>query len=304
MERELKSDVNFQSFGGTWTQTKLKILAKYLELYTGALKNQNFEKIYIDGFAGSGYVEVSNKNSKLKSAELPFPEFKKNERNLLDGSAKLAIQIEPRFDRYYFIERDKSHCIRLELLKSEFEDRCNDVSILQGEANEEIKKLCNSLEWDSSRAVLFLDPYGMQVEWKTIEIIARTKAIDMWLLFPLGIGVNRLLTKNFENLPKSWINRLNRLLGDESWQEDFYKPVKQQTLFVTEQKRVKAANMESISQYFERRLKNTFAGVAPSFVLFNSVRNPIYLMCFAVGNDSPKAKGLALKFANHVIKKM
>ena len=29
----------------------------------------------------------------------------------------------------------------------------------------------------------------------TIEAIARTKGIDLWLLFPLGIGVNRLLTK-------------------------------------------------------------------------------------------------------------
>jgi hypothetical protein len=35
--------------------------------------------------------------------------------------------------------------------------------------------------------VLFLDPYGMQVDWTTIEAIARTKAIDLRVLFPLGI---------------------------------------------------------------------------------------------------------------------
>lgn len=33
---------------------------------------------------------------------------------------------------------------------------------------------------------MFLDPYGMQVERETIDTIARTKAIDTWLLFPLG----------------------------------------------------------------------------------------------------------------------
>ena len=33
---------------------------------------------------------------------------------------------------------------------------------------------------------LFLDPYGMQVEWATIESIAHTQAIDLWLLFSAG----------------------------------------------------------------------------------------------------------------------
>ena len=45
-------------------------------------------------------------------------------------------------------------------------------------ANLEIQNLCNK-DWRSRRAVLFLDPYGMQVEWKTIEAIAATKAIDL-----------------------------------------------------------------------------------------------------------------------------
>ncbi len=36
----------------------------------------------------------------------------------------------------------------------------------------------------------------MQVDWKTIEAVAATKAIDLWLLFPLGVGVNRLLTRS------------------------------------------------------------------------------------------------------------
>jgi three-Cys-motif partner protein len=75
-----------------------------------------------------------------------------------------------------------------------------------------VQKLCDK-DWTSRRAVLFLDPYGMQVEWRTIEAIAATKAIDLWLLFPLGIGVNRLLTKSGD-IPESWRNRLNLLLGD------------------------------------------------------------------------------------------
>lgn len=89
--------------------------------------------------------------------------------------------------------------------------------MLRGDANDRIQELCDK-DWPKHRAVLFLDPYGMQVEWKTIEAVARTRPIDMWLLFPLGIGVNRLLTKSGE-IPPSWRSRLDLLLGTTDWYE-------------------------------------------------------------------------------------
>jgi three-Cys-motif partner protein len=91
-------------------------------------------------------------------------------------------------------QRGWSVCLPDELGASE---ESIDIQIRPGDANVEIQELCKK-DWSSHRAVLFLDPYGMQVEWKTIEAIAATKAIDLWLLFPLGIGVNRLLTKGVQ----------------------------------------------------------------------------------------------------------
>ena len=129
---------------------------------------------------------------------------------LLDGSARLALRTEPRFDRYIFIERSQERCAQLELLKQEFPDLAQDIQIRHGDANTEIEDLC-AKDWNSHRAVLCLDPYGMQ-DWTTIEAIARTRAIDLWVLFPLGIGVNRLLTKSGA-IPESWRRRLNLLLG-------------------------------------------------------------------------------------------
>jgi hypothetical protein len=41
---------------------------------------------------------------------------------------------------------------------------------------------------------VFLDPFGMQVDWNVIEQLALTKAVDLWLLFPLGTGVMRIMT--------------------------------------------------------------------------------------------------------------
>jgi three-Cys-motif partner protein len=107
----------------------------------------------------------------------------------------------------------------LEDLRSQFPNLANAIQIREGEANLEIQALC-SKDWSSHRAVLFLDPYGMQVEWRTIDAIAKTKAIDLWVLFPLGIGVNRLLTKS-GGIPQSWRRRLDLLLGTEDWYKEF-----------------------------------------------------------------------------------
>ena len=67
------------------------------------------------------------------------------------------------------------------------------------EANEYLKNLCQK-SWKTRRALVFLDPYGMQVEWETIKSIAKTQAIDLWILFPLGT-VNRLLKNDGEIRP-------------------------------------------------------------------------------------------------------
>ena len=49
-----------------------------------------------------------------------------------------------------------------------------------------------------------------------------TKAIDLWVLFPLGIGVNRLLTKSGD-IPAIVAKASQPLLGTENWYEEFYQ---------------------------------------------------------------------------------
>jgi three-Cys-motif partner protein len=48
-------DMRGKGWGGEWTKDKLERLRNYLRAYTTALKNQPFELIYIDVFAGTGY---------------------------------------------------------------------------------------------------------------------------------------------------------------------------------------------------------------------------------------------------------
>lgn len=290
-------------FGGYWTQAKLDVLADYLRSYTTALKNKPFTTWYIDAFAGTGYRDEQREDGLRSSSQaLLFPDLADNDpQALLDGSPRLALKTKPPFDRYIFIERSAESCARLEVLRSEFSDLAEKIQIRHGDANNEIQSLCKS-DWRSHRAVLFLDPYGMQVEWKAIEAIAETRAIDLWVLFPLGIGVNRLLTRSGE-IPESWRRRLNILLGTENWYEELYRVESEPTLFSTPEERVIKATTETIGRYFNDRLKAVFAAVAEEpKVLLNSLNCPLYLLCFAVGNA--KGAPIALRIANHLLAKV
>lgn len=288
-------------FGGGWTAQKLEVLDKYLDAYTTALKNTPFRKAYIDAFAGTGYRSVQQDGGHDPSQGLLFPDLAEDApQELLAGSATLALRTEPPFDKYIFIDRSPERCKALEGLKAEFPKVQDRIDIRQADANEEIQKLCLSEGWGRRRAVLFLDPFGMQVEWKTLEAVAVTEAIDLWLLFPLGIGVNRLLKRDGD-IPAAWGKRLDSLLGTKGWREEFYKPEAGQAGLFDDGSRLVKARMDVIGRYFNNRLKEIFAGVIENpGVLRNSSNNPLYLLCFAVGNQ--RGKGIALRIAKALLK--
>jgi hypothetical protein len=59
--------------------------------------------------------------------------------------------------------------------------------------------------------------------------------------------------------------------------------------------------MSVMARYFNNRLKQVFAGVAEEpGVLWNSSNNPLYMFCFAVGNQ--RGKDIALRIATHLLK--
>lgn len=171
----MTSDARSHGFGGVWTERKLQALAGYLPAYTTALKDkptaQNpFRKAFIDAFAGTGYRDARREEADASQSRLVLPDLAEEApQELLEGSATIALRTEPPFDSYIFIERDPARCAALERLKEEFPDRAEAIHVRQGDANEEIQELCEK-DWSSHRAVLFLDPYGMQVDWKTIEV--------------------------------------------------------------------------------------------------------------------------------------
>jgi hypothetical protein len=56
-------------------------------------------------------------------------------------------------------------------------------------------------------------------------------------------------------------------------------------------------------EHLRHRLRTIFAAVARQPAILRNRKNcPLYLLCFAVGSESPRAQGIALRIANHLLK--
>jgi three-Cys-motif partner protein len=275
-------------------------LREYTKIFTRNPGARYFTTIYVDAFAGTGTrVDSASRQTKAARSTLVEEECAEAEK-LQKGSAQIALEIEPPFDQFLFIEQSAKRVKELENLRGEFANRADAIRIERGDANEVLRRWCQHTDWNQHRAVVFLDPYGMQVEWSTIEAIAKTKAIDLWILFPLGMAVNRLLTRH-EPPPKHWADALTRFFGNEDWRQEFYPKKRERTLFGDEEFERKEADFEKIGSYFLKRLKDAFTKVSPNrLVLRNSKGVPIYLLCFAAGN--PKGAPTAVKIASYLLK--
>jgi three-Cys-motif partner protein len=289
-------------FGGDWTTDKLERVRKYLQAYTIIFnhnpKAQKLHTIYVDAFAGTGYRTPRPECANI----IRFPELgEADNQAFLKGSARIALEVQPSFKEYLFIECDPDHCRELEQLKFEFAGHTGKITIVGEDANTYLHQWCRDTNWRTTRAVVFLDPYGMQIEWSLVEALAKTQAVDLWILFPLGVAVNRMLTKTAPP-PEEWATALTRLFGTDEWRDAFYPHRKVLTLFGEEELQTKEADFLTISDFFVSRLTRVFTAVAPNpLPLMNSKNNPLYLLCFASGN--PKGAPTAIKIARQILRR-
>jgi three-Cys-motif partner protein len=188
--------------GGAQTRTKLSIVRDYLPLFNKVTSTKARDRIYIDAFAGSG------------SGSDPHTG------DLYDGSAALSLKVEPPFTEVYLVEKDAARAAELELLAAEHPD----ARVLVEDANKAIPKLLGSLNRHAP-TLAFLDPEGTELHWATVEALARHKdprrtKIELLILFPLQMGVLRLLNFKGEEIKLAHRKRLDAMLGSESpWRE-------------------------------------------------------------------------------------
>jgi three-Cys-motif partner protein len=277
------------SFGGPWTFIKLEILNRYLNFFNTALQKQPssdnpFDRIYIDAFAGTGECEIKlNNGNNLTIA----------------GSAKIAIEkTTPRFHQVHLIDMDAKHAAQLEILAASNQDV--PVTVYKNDANAALASIISKVNWHKTRGVVFLDPYGMALDWETIEKIAKTKALDVWYLFPLN-AVARQAANDFTKVDTGKAESLDRLLGTMEWRTVFYQESTQGS-FLDEEKNLitrKFGNAE-IASYVHHRLSEVFQGWVSPPIFLPEIGSPIFALFFAVANPSESAVKLSKKAAEHL----
>jgi three-Cys-motif partner protein len=287
-------------FGGDWTEDKLRRLREYLIAYRNIFaSNQraSFLKTwYVDAFAGTG----SRSTSRPASQTLDYGDeylVDDDTSKFLDGSAKIALGLPSPFDHYLFIEESKKRTETLRnSVRTGFPALSNRVQIQIADANTALCEWCKQRDWSKERAVVFLDPYGMQVEWNTITTLASTKGIDLWYLFPIA---TRLLTRDGD-MDKKWAKRLDILFGTQDWRSRFYPAQERETLFGLVESVERDVTEQNIKSFIEERLNNCFVAVAQSRILRNSKSSPLFALCFAASNKT--GAKTALKIAQHILK--
>lgn len=262
---------------GYWSQLKLEIVEKYGAAYTKAFAgNPNLKKYYIDAFSGAG-VHVARET-----------------KTLVEGSPARVLKISPPFDGFYFIDLDAD---KTDYLRSMCGDR-RDVDIHTGDANEYLTRtILPIIQYKNFiRALCLLDPYGLDLDWNVMQQAGQSKAVDMFLNFPVMDMNRNAIWRNPDQVPKSGIDRMNRFWGDESWGQAAYGESPQGNLFGTEM--VKQGN-EQIVAAFRERLKKVagFDFVADPLPMRNTKNAIVYYLFLA----SPKA--VAQKIITDIFKK-
>lgn len=284
-----------QPFGGLHTGRKLDVVAKYLAAYVTVMKKQSFELLYFDGFAGSGASTASGTDIALETGLF-------DTREIIEGSPVRALNIDPPFDRYIFIDANEANVASLQKVIDAHVN--GERAILRsGDANAQIAQFCNWLDRQKmARAVVFLDPFGLAVRWETITRLAATGKVDLWYLVPVH-GMSRQIKENGEFLPSA--DRIDELWGSNAWRAMAVRKVDLgNDLFgETDERLEKIAKAKQFSEMFRDHLKDAFgARVAETYLPLGKGRLHQFSLMFACANPNPSAFAAALRIANHILR--
>ena len=260
-----KPDAGLYEEIGPWTEVKHEIIRDYARAYSTILRAQQrpgFYHIYIDAFAGAGRY-VSKKSGLL-----------------VPGSTELALQTNPPFREYHFIDIDDVKVAQLEQIAG---DR-SDVIIHHGDCNRVlVEQVLPLVRYDQyRRGLCILDPYGLHLNWVTVASVAAMRTVDIFINFPT-MDINRnALVRNPSGIAPLQAERMTAFWGDESWRQRFYEDSPQLPL-LGERPEVKSVTNEAVAEAYRQRLRTVagFGYVPPPIPMRNSSNAILYYLFFA-----------------------
>lgn len=187
---------------GAWADEKYKLLGGYSEIFTSGMKNLWDNLIYIDLFAGAGYVRIKG-TSKIRMS-----------------SALIALSVNHKFNKYILCEEDPK-C--LSALKGRVERHFpgSNVEYIPGDSNENVEKIIEAIPKHSyEEKVLrfcFVDPFSLNLKFSTIKMLSFVGKIDFLILLALHMDGNR----NLFNYISENSKKVDEFIDDSSWREPF-----------------------------------------------------------------------------------
>ena len=253
-----------------WSKDKLDLLAKYLYSYTTIMKKQHEDKgwptyyLYVDAFAGPVFYRE------------PDPD----ERVYVSGSPVQALNTDPPFNKYIFIEINQKRIEWLERLKSSYPR--HNIEVLQGDANRLLNTLALQVRRDRAHGLVFLDPYGLEVDFKTVELLAKG-AFDVFINFSI-MGVTRALLPGNSFPSIEQCKEINRVMGNAVSVEKLY--TRQYTLFGEIEYTRGVLPAEKLAGLYADALSKVFKYVSKPVIMRNSKEGPLYALYLASNNKT------------------
>jgi three-Cys-motif partner protein len=250
---------------GIWSEVKLAIIKEYASAYARIMESKRREEIsrlswiYIDAYAGPGY------------------HLSKTTGDLVEGSPLIALNTDPPFREYHFIDTEPERSALLRRYAGErkdvftYSEDCNQVLLKRVFPRAQFK--------DYRRALCLLDPYNIDLTWEVIEAAGKARSIEIFMNFMI-MDINRnALPKNPDKAVASKVAQMTRLWGDETWLDAGYDQI--QTLFDYSVP-VKVSN-ERFAEAFRERLekKAGFKYVPKPMPMKARTDSVIYYLYFA-----------------------
>ena len=300
--------VSKKSWGGPWTEEKLNAFEDYVKAYL-IIMNPRREKYgwslcYFDGFAGNGTRTEEEQGEEIAAMATLFgAEVTQEELYVYKGAAERVVRIEEQgikgFDTFFFIDKDENNVNTLQEYLSQF-SFSGKPFFHAWDANRALESFSKWMKAKKGRkALALLDPFGMQINWSSIQALEGLD-IDLWILIPTGVIVNRLLRRDYvEEKGLLHPERLKSFFGltEDEIKRAFYTEIKEESLFGEENvKNIKLADpIQRIAKLYVQQLKTVFPQVTNPMVLESKEGRPLFHFVFASKNATGK------KIAQYII---
>jgi three-Cys-motif partner protein len=211
--------------------------------------------MYIDGFAGPG--------------------------NFVSGSPLNALEVQPPFKEFHFIDADGDRTEQLLRLAG---DR-SDVFAYAGDCNEILpKEVLPRVTYEKyARALSILDPCNIDLSWEVVKRAGQMETVEMFLNLMIMDANMNILRRDPDSADPAQIARMNRFWGDDSWRQVAYS--RTGNLFGYPEK----TDNDDLAQAYRERLKRIagFGHVPDPLPMRTKNGSTIYYFYFA----APKSKG-------------